>query len=513
MNSLSMRERMRDISGKFRWQPGVRQEVASLLLALVLPSVLAATLMLGSFFQHQQLRQQQKNLVAVADSVSRILSAKLSADSLDRNAMEGTLKTLLEPWGDIAVLRHWRYETGNRKILSADRRESFGSVLTGMVPESRLRYNPWPLRFGLSTEVELVVAVPLLHGGVPAQRLLLTFSLASTAKELAALQRTLFILAALYGLAVMGILYLVLGKRIVRPLRALQTRLVDVSRAGGAPLHLDGPREIADLARSFNDMIKALAASEERLRANLQSLERSNAELRQAREELIRSERLSAVGHLAAGMAHEIGNPLGAVIGYLDVLSSERLPESSHGMVEAALKECARIDRLVRELLEFARPEADADLQCRLSDVVGEALDFLGNQGALKGIELSVDCRDDTPVRGSFHRLLQVAVNLLLNARDACEDRGRIEVRTGRREKEAFFEIRDSGSGIDPDQRKHIFDPFFTTKQPGRGWGLGLSICHRIVDQYGGRIEVESAVGQGSRFRVFLPAAADEGVE
>lgn len=312
-----------------------------------------------------------------------------------------------------------------------------------------------------------------------------------------------------------------IGRLVLRPMETL-TRAADAI-AGGA-LDRRAPtaetEEFTRLAERFNDMTEALL---------------------DAQSELVRAEKLAGIGRLAAGIAHEVGNPLAAIDTYLGVLDRGG---ADRALVESIARETRRIDRIVRELLAYARPSDDALGLVDLGAVARNAVDLLDHQGVLRGREVTVRCAPDLPsVRGRAHALEQVAVNLLLNAVDAStsgtiavtvdaapfEGRGgRDRVRRGdtgqpppRKESGrrplrpdlavgtdgVILVVADAGPGVPPADRERIFDPFYTTKDPGRGTGLGLAIVQRTVHEAGGVVWVEDAREGGAAFKVFLPVA------
>jgi two-component system, NtrC family, sensor kinase len=316
-------------------------------------------------------------------------------------------------------------------------------------------------------------------------------------------------------------------------------------------VHVPGCAEIAELALSFNVMLSALRSKHEEAEAHMKSLERANSELQAAREETIRSEKMASVGLLAAGTAHEIGTPLSAIIGYSGILRDELSddPEKAD-YLRRIEQESARIDRIVRDLLNYARPTPAEYEKVDVGALLADTLEMLERQGIFKKVKTSLTIADGVPpLVIDRHQLLQVLINLIVNARDAMPEGGEIELRAtagemlmnyekngqmhpftsmGRR-KEDFsgvfrasfveerastpcvkIEVRDSGMGIDKQNLGKIFDPFFTTKEPGKGTGLGLSISARIVDSFGGRITVTSAQGKGTRFIVWLPVTVGE---
>jgi signal transduction histidine kinase len=329
----------------------------------------------------------------------------------------------------------------------------------------------------------LTLKVPLSRGAESAGLLHARFSLADIGERIAEARRLVFFYVAAYGaILILFGLYL-LGRNVVRPIGRLRSLTAEVADGNlEATLAVEGPREIAELTDSFNHMISSL---------------------RRTRDELIRSEKMASVGHLAAGMAHEIGNPLGAVVGYLELLKGELLDPGQRDLAERSLAEAGRIDRLVRELLDFAKPSAAVSEAFDPAALGRDVLDLLRHQGVFDQRRLFDELPEQLPgIHMDPHRLQQVLVNLLLNARDATTVGGAIRLSGAVEGEWVRLAVRDSGCGLSDEVRAHLFDPFYTTKVQGRG--LGLAICQRIVEDVGGRIEVLSAPGLGSEFRVWL---------
>jgi len=302
-------------------------------------------------------------------------------------------------------------------------------------------------------------------------------------------------------------------------------------------------------------MIERLKENQESLESYLESLESANKQLKQAQEELIRTEKLASIGRFAAGVAHEVGNPLGAILGYTSILQKEGIDrEESKDYLKRVEREIERINRIVRELLDFARPSQFEIKDVEINKVIESALSLLSYQKSFKNIETQLDMQPDLPmIKGDESQLSQVFINIILNANDAMPNGGilRIQTRTHvvenpdvdrfqgiypRRRKSDPMEsdysrmrkadplavlfkkfsegdqlvkirISDTGIGIKKEDLENIFDPFFTTKDPNKGTGLGLSISLRIVESLGGEIRVESEVGKGATFEVYFPAA------
>jgi len=270
-------------------------------------------------------------------------------------------------------------------------------------------------------------------------------------------------------------------------------------------------------------------------------LNRMTDHLLDAQSQLIRSEKLASIGRLAAGVAHEVGNPLGAIGTYVEVM---RRRGADPEVVAGVTRELERLDRIVRGLLDYARPGDEALAPVDPGAVMRGAYGLLDAQGALKAVRPTLEvAEDDSPLRilGRAHLLEQAIVNLVLNAVDAApggvvilgargwryetrgapprrdSDPGQLAFprRTERRPVRSEFSpgqpgallyVADSGPGVPPEDREKIFEPFYTTKEPGRGTGLGLAIVARAVDDMGGVVWVDTAREGGAAFKMFFPA-------
>ncbi|XYH97328.1 ATP-binding protein [Sorangium sp. So ce1128] len=332
-------------------------------------------------------------------------------------------------------------------------------------------------------------------------------------------------IVALYtGVMALGLLvfaYIAMTRLVVRPVDALSRAAHRV--AGGArdlEVPQAGARELAELGASLALMTGRLRADEESLRAKIAEIERYAADLKRAQERLVRSERLASVGRLSAGLAHEIGNPIAAILGLQELLLAGGLtPAEERDFVERMKRETERIHRILRDLLDFARPaaggagdagEAGEEPSGAVADAVDDVVSLVAPQKAFREVELARDVAPDVPpVPLSHGRLVQVLLNLLLNAADAVPRAGgRVAVRASRgADGGARIEVEDNGPGIAEAVRDTLFEPFITTKQVGEGTGLGLAVCRGLVEAAGGSIGVERGEGGGARFVVLLPAA------
>lgn len=235
-------------------------------------------------------------------------------------------------------------------------------------------------------------------------------------------------------------------------------------------------------------------------------------ERRDIEARLRQSEKLSAVGQLAAGVAHEINNPMGIILGFAQAMRSRVGPEDPLDMpVTSILREAERCKALVKSLLTFSRvSKSEERSRFYLNVAVEEALFLVLAQGRMKNITLVREFTEGLPeIEANKNQLQQIVVNLGTNAIDAMADAGKLTVRTfagtGVRNGYAALEIRDTGHGMPPAVKKRLFEPFFTTKEVGKGTGLGLSLVHEIAQKHKALLELESEPGKGTSFTIYFP--------
>ena len=285
--------------------------------------------------------------------------------------------------------------------------------------------------------------------------------------------------------------------------------------------------EFGHVAGSFNHMRQALKKSIHDLHDLVQTLEskvtQRTQELRVAEAEVAQSEKLASVGLLASGIAHELNNPLTGVLTFTPLLR-KKLPDGSADAedLDLVIGETKRCAAIIRRLLDFAREKVPVQGAVDLNALVDDTVRFIERQATLQGIAIDLDLAPDLPrVWGDGDLIKQVVMNILVNATQAIEGGGTIRVGSRALPAAALqadaqpapiveIAIRDTGCGIPQANLQRIFDPFFTSKEVGRGTGLGLSVSYGIVKAHGGAIKVDSVVGEGSTFRVLLPAAGEQ---
>ena len=305
-----------------------------------------------------------------------------------------------------------------------------------------------------------------------------------------------------------------LFRSVARPVERLlgaAERLAGVDSGGLPILGEPGGQALSRAAVAFERVALALAEERARLAAKVDELTRANRALAEARESLLRSEKLATVGRLASGVAHEVGNPLGAMSGYLEI-ARDRLGSGKVAEVDEYLSridtEVRRIDRTVRDLLDFARPTRPVLAPIDLPAALDASLRVARVQTRFKGVGVDLDLPPALPkVLADEHTLAQVLVNLFLNAGDALGGKGRVRVTARAGPDRVVARVEDDGPGIAAADLPRVFDPFFSTKDPGQGTGLGLAICHRIMESYGGEISAGNLPQRGAVFTLSFRAA------
>lgn len=408
----------------------------------------------------------------------------------------------------------------------------------------------------LSTQYKtLILYSPLWFRGKVAGGIQMEVPIGDVMRHLLESQKMILISIILDAIVLIIFGSFLLSRVLVTPLKELVQLTQKISEGDfSQKIEVDSKNETGQLISSFNRMIERLKEKQESLDDHLRSLESANKQLKQAQEELLRTEKLASIGRFAAGVAHEVGNPLGAILGYTSILQRggiERQEEKDY--LNRIEKEIERINRIVRELLDFSRPSKFEIREVNVNKVAENALSLLSYQKNFKNIQTQLNLQPHLPlIKGDESQLSQVFINIILNGVDAMPDGGTLRIqsdeylvgdsfpsrehplyaprRKGDPMESDYLHLRktdpisvlltkfskgdrlvrvrisDTGIGIKKEDLERIFDPFFTTKSPDKGTGLGLSISLRIVESMGGEIRVESEVGKGSTFELYFPA-------
>jgi C4-dicarboxylate-specific signal transduction histidine kinase len=322
------------------------------------------------------------------------------------------------------------------------------------------------------------------------------------------------------GVALLAAAYLALTRWIVRPILTLER---GAERVASGNLRLkpiqQAPRELANLSRQLSHMTERLAEEEESLRAKIEELESLTQELQDAQSSLVRSERLATVGRLAAGLAHEVGNPISALMGLQDLMLDGGLSESERkDFLGRMKKETARVDRVLSDLLAYARPGGDrriasgGDSSGSVESAVLDVVSLLSPQGDMRDMAFEHEIDSDLPaVLLNQEELTQILLNLVMNAADACEKNGRVVIRAQKNEGGVLLTVEDNGPGVADEVSDSLFEPFVSTKDVGKGTGLGLAVTRGLVESAGGGMQVAPSELGGAKFSAQLPLATQAG--
>ena len=258
---------------------------------------------------------------------------------------------------------------------------------------------------------------------------------------------------------------------------------------------------------------------QEKLSAAYQELSESHQKLQESQEQLIQAEKLTSLGQLAASIAHEVNNPLSGILVYTQLLAKKLnadtiSKENALNYLSKMEAELTRSTRLIRNLLDFARQSTPTLREVNLNDVINRSFDLAAHSAELQHVQVIKELDPALPsIMADFDQLQQVCTNLIINAIQAMPEGGKLILRTSIDDSQLKLEVKDTGYGISPENMRKLFTPFFTTKREVKGVGLGLAVAYGIIQRHKGRIDVQSNVGEGTTFAIYLPRYREEGKE
>lgn len=307
---------------------------------------------------------------------------------------------------------------------------------------------------------------------------------------------------------------------VIRPIQRL-SQLADSRTDLNDSAFFTGERwgEFTQLSSSLNRLVSRIDGDKQQLQTTVQSLKQANEELQNNRDEMIRTEKLASIGRLSAGLAHEIGNPLGIIQGYVDLLADDSLNAADRKVFsEKSVQELDRINGLIRNLLDLSRtPVTSASSLVNIHDLLRNIIDAVHIPKTAVTINYKTDfTASKKVVYIDENGLRQVFLNCILNSIDAIEEqtentKGQIVLETiNEKDDTITINIRDNGAGLDPNHLKSIFDPFFTTKEVGKGTGLGLAVAHNMIKSSGGSLHFNSEQNIGSTISISLPTTLEQ---
>ncbi len=377
----------------------------------------------------------------------------------------------------------------------------------------------WPVSGRL-----LFTAIPLGPSEKPVGALSAMISLKPLYTQLIANQKVVFLYIVINMVILTALGLLRMNRIVIRPIERLaRTSDTYTDEEGFHFISTGGDDEFRRLSTAINQMLNRIEADKDTLKKTVASLRLANRQLKDTQQEMVRSEKRASVGRLAAGLAHEIGNPVGIIQGYLDLIGQDDIPaEEKKEYIKRADSELQRIGGLIRKLLEFSRSDRKDPQRVALHPLLRESIEMVRIQLSKAGVEIEtrLDAQADL-VFADPDQLRQVFLNTLLNALDALNDTDMeektITITTDQSEITLDTEpnkkvvdaitvrLADNGPGVHPDEVSKVFDPFFTTKEPGKGTGLGLFVSHTIVENSGGRMRLASGSKGGTVVTIALP--------
>ena len=332
------------------------------------------------------------------------------------------------------------------------------------------------------------------------------YSLASAMHEIEKTSRNL-VLLSLLSIALGTLVAIFLALRISRPIQRLVTGVDEVAKGNyDHSITVMSQDEVGYLAGRFEDMRKALRSHVMNLAEEKERLEQANKTILATQEQLIQSEKLAAVGKLSAKVAHEVNNPLAIIKTSVHIINKQMADDDPNKEnLDIVEEEIARIARIIKQLIASARPKTEI-APVDVNEVIRKLMKLATDELASQGVESELDLTANLPLpRLSLDQFKQVLLNLIKNAREAMPDGGILRIETARQQGGLSIRVTDTGMGIPEEHLSRLFQPFFSTKQQTEGTGLGLSVCQSIINNFGGFIEVDSQLGQGTMFRIFLP--------
>jgi signal transduction histidine kinase len=369
----------------------------------------------------------------------------------------------------------------------------------------------------------LVVSVPLLMDGRVEAGAGIVMELENIYKVLRRTQKILFVyfVINLFVLTLIG-LFLILNIA-VKPVQRIVKRAEEFREEDGFFfLYGSQDNEFDKLSKALNRLLKRVSEDKAKLHASISSLEKANIDLKQAQNDVIRAEKLASVGRLSSGIAHEVGNPIGIIIGYLELLKQKNIPDDEKNeYIKRAENEINRVNGIIGQLLDFSRPSEVKPEIVSAHEVIEDVAEIIRFQPFMSGIDLKISLEaEEDRLLSDPNQLRQIFLNLIINAADAISSsqnklRGKLLIKSEVVSEpdnkpindKPFLKISfiDNGSGIPEKSIGNIFDPFYTTKEPGKGTGLGLFVSFALLDGMGGKIKARSVDGEGTAMSVYLP--------
>ena len=548
-----------------RFQMSLRTKVIVSLTFLMASAMLLIGMVMLKVSQADLVQAKIGQGVLLKGSLEQLLTSPLNSSGNNIDLSKNSELLAGFQAGTPGVTTPWEITVADRRGLAiypkigkeaVDQKPLPGLQRVMRLGVERVSFSPSPKSFWQGLPEKIVLAAPLYNDKNVIGALRLETSLADVRQSLARSRNLLFFYIVLDILILVAFGTYIFSKLVVKPVQQLVQTAEGFQEGDKIPDVSAGEQnELGKLAQALNAMLQRLAENKDELRQHVVSLEQANLELKRAQEEVIFSEKLASVGRLAAGIAHEIGNPIGIVLGYLELLQRDDIDQAERLELNNRMgNEIQRINQTIRQLLDFSRPGSRDRQPISVHPLIQDTLDVLEHQLRQQRIKvvLELEAQPDK-VFANADQLKQVFLNLTVNAADAMEatserpQGGQLRVRTRSFEGESLvkesaggqplrrstdpsatdysqlrrthgttrdrwieIQFADTGVGITQEDQERVFDPFFTTKEAGKGTGLGLSVSIQIIETLGGRMELNSRSGEETKVSILLPVSEQE---
>jgi two-component system NtrC family sensor kinase len=513
---------------------GLKTKIAFNIAILLFAAMLLVNIVTVMTAQRDIIRKEVSKGQYILSTVKTdlIKSLKFELDAPPTSSRANVFRLLTEAGVSNALV----FGKNNEKILFGDMPKAMQEelmrcsrqVMHSKVQETNFFGTTWGVFW--KQRRDLILSAPLLQNDQALAGASIVLPLEGIYHSLRRSQKMLFIYLFINTLILTFIGIYRLSKVYFQPLARLARRAQDYREDDDMLFSVrKEDNELHQLSGSLNSMLRRISADKEKLRSTVNSLEKANLELKKAQQEIIRAEKLASVGRLSAGIAHEIGNPIGIVMGYLELIKQKDIPDAEKNeYIHRTEAEIERINTIIRQLLEISRPSNAGLKVVSVHELIDDIAEVLNVQPLMSDVAL--ECRleaENDKVLADSNQLRQVFLNLIINAVDAISsegqaDNGKLLIQSAlvgeapdqppgltTHLKIMFI---DNGPGIPEENIGNIFDPFYSTKEPGKGTGLGLSVSFMIVEGFGGRMTVSSDTGQGTTMTLLLPMAESEAV-
>ncbi len=548
-----------------RFQMSLRTKVVLSLTFLMASAMLLIGMVMLKVRQTDLVQAKVEQGLLLKGALEQLLTSQLNSSGENIDLAKNSEVLAGFQAGSSGAMSSWEITVANRE----------GQVVYPRVGNEPINQQPLPglkrvirlgvenVSFSTSTKSfwqllpeKVVLAAPLYQGRNVIGALRLEALLTDVSQSLARSQKLLLFYIVVDILVLVAFGTYIFSKLVVKPVQQLVQTAEGFQEGDKIPDVSAGEQnELGMLSQALNSMLQRLAENKDELRQHVISLEQTNLELKRAQQEVIFSEKLASVGRLAAGIAHEIGNPIGIVLGYLELLQRDDIDQAERLELNNRMgNEIQRINQTIRQLLDFSRPGSRDRQPISVHPLIQDTLDVLEHQLRQQRIKvvLELEAQPDR-VFANADQLKQVFLNLTVNAADAMEatserpQGGQLRVRTRSFEGESLvkesaggqplrrstdpsatdysqlrrthgttedrwieIQFADTGVGITQEDQGRIFDPFFTTKEAGKGTGLGLSVSIQIIETLGGRMELSSRSGEETKVSILLPVSEPE---